>query len=151
MVEFDELLVAHRSTMRYVSVLIIVNSAWAFTSPFLVESIYGPSEEEGHIMMIVCFVVWMIMIIAAFISSIMVAIMGSETAAVYGMLSAWPIALWYPAYWDSDIYLWISMVAPIILSVLVVRMLWLAYLSEWKRPPKKSPGYPVEPTEDLGN
>ena len=145
MAELEELQHAHDETMRLIAIVMLINLAWGFFSPFFIENIIGPFKELQSAGYITCFVFWIIFLVISLGALILVAVRKSEAGATVGMLLGWPVALTIPLVFEVNVYLLLSSIAPLVLSVLTIRILKLASHIEFRRSLPPPSVYPVAP------
>ena len=74
---------------------------------------------------------------------VMVSVKKSETAAILGCIIAWPISLGFLEMSSNVVVTSVYTIVPAGLTLLVARMLWLAYHIERTRPVEPVMDYPV--------
>ena len=149
MSEFERLVAEHRLLVRLIAVVMMGNLAWGAFSPFFIENIIEIPDELESAGYLVCALFWIIFLFVSLGALVLVSVRKSEAGATVGMLLGWPVSLTMPLILESNAYIALSSIAPFVLTILVIRMLRLAFLIEWKKPLEPQLDYPVTSVSEM--
>lgn len=137
-------IIDYQNNMQVIQALVGLMLLFIILWPFLFSISEDRSEEMGTGGAIACFVLWMVLTVIYSVLFIWMMIKKSETAATMSLFLSW---LFFLAIFDitSSIQAVFAAIPPALLTVYVLRMIWLVYRIEKTSPPTSAvPPYGIE-------
>ena len=138
---------AFNTNMVFIATLMLINLGsvwfWGFVGDYVV-----PEEErmEGHIGPLPCIIAWLAFFIITIYLAIRIILTKNDGSAMGGCFIAWGQAYFPASFLPSTMKMIAFGIIPLVLTVLVGRMLWLASKIEETRPIAMIPENPkVDP------